>query len=191
MSSDVGQHQMWVAQHCRFAHPRNHLTSGALGTMGFGLPAAMGAQFACPDRTVVLVNGDGGFMMNVQELVTIARCRLPIKMVLLDNSSLGMVRQWQELFFDKRYSEIDLSDNPDFAALAQVCGIPASRIEHRDQVEGALAGLLATPGPALLHVKIDARANVWPLVPPNTANSQMLESNPNEKKAESAHALPA
>ena len=191
VSSDVGQHQMWVAQHCRFAHPRNHLTSGALGTMGFGLPAAMGAQFACPDRTVVLVNGDGGFMMNVQELVTIARCRLPIKMVLLDNSSLGMVRQWQELFFDKRYSEIDLSDNPDFAALAQVCGIPASRIEHRDQVEGALAGLLATPGPALLHVKIDARANVWPLVPPNTANSQMLESNPNEKKAESAHALPA
>ena len=189
--SDVGQHQMWVAQHCRFAHPRNHLTSGALGTMGFGLPAAMGAQFACPDRRVVLVNGDGGFMMNVQELVTIARCRLPIKMVLLDNSSLGMVRQWQELFFDKRYSEIDLSDNPDFAALAQVCGIPASMIEHRDQVEGALAGLLATPGPALLHVKIDARANVWPLVPPNTANSQMLESNPNEKKAESAHALPA
>ena len=191
VSSDVGQHQMWVAQHCRFAHPRNHLTSGALGTMGFGLPAAMGAQFACPDRTVVLVNGDGGFMMNVQELVTIARCRLPIKMVLLDNSSLGMVRQWQELFFDKRYSEIDLSDNPDFAALAEVCGIPARRIEHRHEVEGALAALLAAPGPALLHVKIDARANVWPLVPPNTANSQMLESNPNEKKAESAHALPA
>ena len=189
--SDVGQHQMWVAQHCRFSHPRNHLTSGALGTMGFGLPAAMGAQFACPDRTVVLVNGDGGFMMNVQELVTIARCRLPIKMVLLDNSSLGMVRQWQELFFDKRYSEIDLSDNPDFAALAQVCGIPATRIEHRNQVEDALAALLAAPGPGLLHVKIDARANVWPLVPPNTANSQMLESNPNEKKAESAHALPA
>ncbi len=191
VSCDVGQHQMWVAQHCRFSHPRNHLTSGALGTMGFGLPAAMGAQFAFPDRTVVLVNGDGGFMMNVQELVTIARCRLPIKMILLDNSALGMVRQWQELFFDKRYSEIDLSDNPDFAALAQVCGIPATRIEQRSQVEDALAALLATPGPALLHVKIDARANVWPLVPPNTANSQMLDSNPNEQKAESAHALPA
>jgi acetolactate synthase-1/2/3 large subunit len=191
VSCDVGQHQMWVAQHCRFSHPRNHLTSGALGTMGFGLPAAMGAQFAFPDRTVVLVNGDGGFMMNVQELVTIARCKLPIKMILLDNSALGMVRQWQELFFDKRYSEIDLSDNPDFAALAQVCGIPATRIEHRNQVEDALAALLATPGPGLLHVKIDARANVWPLVPPNTANSQMLDSNPNEQKAESAHALPA
>jgi len=189
--ADVGQHQMWVAQHCRFAHPRNHLTSGALGTMGFGLPAAMGAQFACPDRKVVLVNGDGGFMMNVQELVTVARCRLPVKMILLDNSSLGMVRQWQELFFDRRYSEIDLSDNPDFAALAQVCGIPSRSIDRRADVEQALAELLDSPGPGLLHVKIDARANVWPLVPPNTANSQMLDSNPNDKKAESAHAIPA
>jgi acetolactate synthase-1/2/3 large subunit len=191
VACDVGQHQMWVAQHCRFSHPRNHLTSGALGTMGFGLPAAMGAQVAFPERPVVLVSGDGSFMMNVQELVTVARCRLPVKMILLDNSALGMVRQWQELFFDKRYSEIDLSDNPDFAALAQVCGIPSTRIDQRAQVEDALAALLASPGPGLLHVKIDARANVWPLVPPNTANSHMLESNPNEQKAESAHALPA
>ncbi|WP_372018329.1 acetolactate synthase 2 catalytic subunit [Pseudoxanthomonas sp. 10H] len=191
IACDVGQHQMWVAQHCRFSHPRNHLTSGALGTMGFGLPAALGAQFACPGRPVVLVSGDGSFMMNVQELVTVARCKLPVKMILLDNSSLGMVRQWQELFFDKRYSEIDLSDNPDFAALARVCGIPATRIDKRADVEDALAELLASPGPGLLHVAIDARANVWPLVPPNTANSTMLESNPNEQKAESAHALPA
>jgi len=191
IACDVGQHQMWVAQHCRFTHPRNHLTSGALGTMGFGLPAAMGAQVACPERPVVLVSGDGSFMMNVQELVTVARCKLPVKMILLDNSSLGMVRQWQELFFDKRYSEIDLSDNPDFAALARVCGIPATRIEKRAEVEDALAALLAAPGPGLLHVAIDARANVWPLVPPNTANSTMLESNPNEQRTESAHALPA
>ncbi|KMM74453.1 acetolactate synthase catalytic subunit [Xanthomonas sp. NCPPB 1128] len=191
IACDVGQHQMWVAQHCRFNHPRNHLTSGALGTMGFGLPAAMGAQFACPDRTVVLVSGDGSFMMNVQELVTIARCKLPVKIVLLDNSSLGMVRQWQELFFAERYSEIDLSDNPDFAALAQVFGIPAKRITARGQVEDALAELLAQPGPALLHVAIDARANVWPLVPPNTANSTMLESNPAAQRQETTHALPA
>ncbi|HEY5970600.1 MAG TPA: acetolactate synthase 2 catalytic subunit [Pseudoxanthomonas sp.] len=183
VACDVGQHQMWVAQHCKFDHPRNHLTSGALGTMGFGLPAAMGAQFACPDRTVLLVSGDGSFMMNVQELVTIARCRLPVKIVLLDNSSLGMVRQWQELFFAKRYSEIDLSDNPDFAALAEVFGIPAKRIDRRDQVEDALADLLAQPGPALLHVAIDIRANVWPLVPPNTANSTMLDSNPADQPA--------
>lgn len=201
VACDVGQHQMWVAQHCKFNHPRNHLTSGALGTMGFGLPAAMGAQFACPDRTVLLVSGDGSFMMNVQELVTIARCRLPVKIVLLDNSSLGMVRQWQELFFAKRYSEIDLSDNPDFAALAEVFGIPAKRIDRRDQVEDALADLLAQPGPALLHVAIDVKANVWPLVPPNTANSTMLDNNPadqaaaesnaTEPRTESPHALPA
>ena len=183
---DVGQHQMWVAQHCKFNHPRNHLTSGALGTMGFGLPAAMGAQFACPDRTVILVNGDGGFMMNVQELTTIARCKLPVKIVLIDNSALGMVRQWQELFFAERYSEIDLSDNPDFAALARVFGIPAHHISQRDEVEGALADLLATPGPALLHVTIDIKANVWPLVPPNHANSSMLDANPAKQSAEPA-----
>jgi acetolactate synthase-1/2/3 large subunit len=186
VACDVGQHQMWVAQHCKFTHPRNHLTSGALGTMGFGLPAAMGAQFACPDRTVILVNGDGGFMMNVQELATIARCKLPVKIVLIDNSALGMVRQWQELFFAERYSEIDLSDNPDFAALARVFGIPAHHISQRDEVEGALADLLATPGPALLHVTIDIKANVWPLVPPNHANSSMLDANPAKQSAEPA-----
>ena len=186
VACDVGQHQMWVAQHCKFTHPRNHLTSGALGTMGFGLPAAMGAQFACPDRTVVLVNGDGGFMMNVQELATIARCKLPVKIVLIDNSALGMVRQWQELFFAERYSEIDLSDNPDFAALARVFGIPAHHISLRDEVDGALAELLAAPGPALLHVTIDIKANVWPLVPPNHANSSMLDANPAKPSAEPA-----
>ena len=186
IACDVGQHQMWVAQHCKFTHPRNHLTSGALGTMGFGLPAAMGAQFACPDRTVILVNGDGGFMMNVQELATIARCKLPVKIVLIDNSALGMVRQWQELFFAERYSEIDLSDNPDFAALARVFGIPARHIDLRDDVEDALADLLAQPGPALLHVTIDIKANVWPLVPPNHANSSMLDANPAKPSAEPA-----
>jgi len=198
IASDVGQHQMWVAQHCRFNHPRNHLTSGALGTMGFGLPAAMGAQFACPDRPVVMVSGDGGFMMNVQELTTIARCGLPIKMIVIDNSSLGMVRQWQELFFAERYSEIDLSDNPDFAALTRVFGISATHVHQRSQIDQALSELLAAPGPALLHVTIDARANVWPLVPPNTANSAMLEANPKHAARavaattqEQAHALPA
>ncbi|HHW4678844.1 MAG TPA: acetolactate synthase 2 catalytic subunit [Xylella sp.] len=191
VTCDVGQHQMWVAQHCKFEDPRNHLTSGALGTMGFGLPAAMGAQFAYPERTVVLVSGDGSFMMNVQELVTITRCKLPLKIVLLDNSSLGMVRQWQELFFAERYSEIDLSDNPDFTALAQVFGIPAKRITVRTEVEESLSNLLAQPGPALLHVLIDARANVWPLVPPNTANNIMLESNPAHSQKEAPHAIPA
>jgi len=185
VACDVGQHQMWVAQHWKFHHPRNHLTSGALGTMGFGLPAAIGAQFSCPDRPVVLVSGDGSIMMNIQELATVARCKLPIKMILLDNSTLGMVRQWQELFFDRNYSEIDLSDNPDFAALCRVFRIPAIKLERREDTEAALRELLATPGPAMLHVVIDARANVWPLVPPNHSNATMLD------EAEAPHAIPA
>ncbi|MCC5853216.1 MAG: acetolactate synthase 2 catalytic subunit, partial [Alkalimonas sp.] len=115
---DVGQHQMWVAQHMRFNHPRNHLSSGGLGTMGFGLPAAIGAKLARPQDTVLAVSGDGSFMMNVQELGTIKRFRLPVKIVIIDNQRLGMVKQWQQLFFDERYSETDLSDNPDFVALA-------------------------------------------------------------------------
>jgi acetolactate synthase-1/2/3 large subunit len=186
VSCDVGQHQMWVAQHWKFDHPRNHLTSGALGTMGFGLPAAIGAQFACPKRTVVLVSGDGSFMMNLQELATVGRFKLPIKMVLLDNQALGMVRQWQELFFDKNYSEVDLSDNPDFAALARVFGIPALHVDQRENVEDALHALMATPGPAFLHVAIDARSNVWPLVPPNQSNATMLDAEPAPEPAQTA-----
>jgi acetolactate synthase-1/2/3 large subunit len=181
---DVGQHQMWVAQHWQHTHPMRHLTSGALGTMGFGLPAAIGAQMAKPDAPVVVVSGDGSFMMNVQELATIARERLPIKIVLLDNQALGMVRQWQELFFARRYSEVDLSDNPDFAALTNAFGIPALRLEKRADVEPALETLLAMPGPALLHVAIDTHANVWPLVPPNHSNAHMLD-------AEVTDAIPA
>src|SRR5690606_39224515 len=110
-------------QHWRFDDPRKHLTSGALGAMGFGLPAALGAQLADPDATVVCVSGDGSFLMNVQELATLGRYRLPVKIVLLDNQRLGLVRQWQQLFFEQRYSETDLSDNPDFVALAQSFGI--------------------------------------------------------------------
>lgn len=174
VACDVGQHQMWVAQHCRFGNPRKHLTSGALGAMGFGLPAAIGAQMQDPDATVVCVSGDGSFLMNVQELATVARYRLPVKIVLLDNQALGMVRQWQELFFERRYSEIDLSDNPDFGAIATAFGVRALHVERADGVEAALQELLETPGPALLHVAIDQAANVWPLVPPNHNNNQMM-----------------
>ncbi|HEY2345104.1 MAG TPA: acetolactate synthase 2 catalytic subunit [Xanthomonadaceae bacterium] len=174
VACDVGQHQMWVAQHWRFNDPRKHLTSGALGAMGFGLPAALGAQLACPGAQVVCVSGDGSFLMNVQELATLGRYRLPVKIVLLDNQRLGMVRQWQELFFEHRYSETDLSDNPDFVALAESFGIHGERIDRADQCEGALQRLLAAPGPALLHVAIETHANVWPLVPPNRNNAQMI-----------------
>ena len=174
VSCDVGQHQMWVAQHWRHTHPRRHLTSGALGAMGFGLPAAIGAQLQDPSAQVICVSGDGSFLMNVQELATLGRYGLPVKIVLLDNQRLGLVRQWQQLFFDGRYSETDLSDNPDFSALAHAFGITAFRVERGDAVEHALRCLLACAGPALLHVTIDVDANVWPLVPPNRNNAEML-----------------
>ncbi|MBX9401760.1 acetolactate synthase 2 catalytic subunit [Lysobacter sp. BMK333-48F3] len=203
VACDVGQHQMWVAQHWRFDDPRKHLTSGGLGAMGFGVPAAMGAQLENPDARVICVSGDGSFLMNVQELATIARYRLPVKIVLLDNQALGMVRQWQELFFERRYSEIDLSDNPDFCALAAAFGVKAMYLDRADSVDEALAYMLETPGPVLLHVAIDQAANVWPLVPPNHNNAQMLDpeagdadaivsltpATPNAK--EDAHAIPA
>jgi len=175
VACDVGQHQMWVAQHWRLDHPRKHLTSGALGAMGFGLPAAIGAQLQDPAARVVCVSGDGSIQMNIQELATLRRYQLPVKIVLLDNQALGMVRQWQELFFEKRYSEVDLSDNPDFVALARAFGIKALHLDRADGMDAALQALLATEGPALLHVAIDTAANVWPLVPPNRSNSEMLE----------------
>lgn len=178
VACDVGQHQMWVAQHMRFTSPRNHLSSAGLGTMGFGLPAAIGAKMSRPEDEVVLVSGDGSFMMNVQELGTIRRAQLKVKMVLLDNQRLGMVRQWQELFFDGRYSETILSDNPDFVALAAAFGIPGETITCKEQIAGALDRLLASEGAYLLHVAISEEENVWPLVPPGVANHKMMEQRP-------------
>lgn len=175
VTTDVGQHQMWAAQHLGITRPENFITSSGLGTMGFGLPTAVGAQAARPDDTVICISGDGSFMMNVQELGTIKRKQLPLKIVLLDNQRLGMVRQWQQLFFNERYSETTLTDNPDFLTLASAFGIPGQHITRKDQVEAALDAMFASPGPYLLHVSIDELENVWPLVPPGASNSQMLE----------------
>ena len=175
VTTDVGQHQMWAAQHMSFTRPENFITSSGLGTMGFGLPAAVGAQVARPNDTVICISGDGSFMMNVQELGTVKRKQLPLKIVLLDNQRLGMVRQWQQLFFQERYSETTLTDNPDFLTLASAFGIPGQRITHKDQVEAAIDTLLNSDGPYLLHVSIDELENVWPLVPPGASNAQMLE----------------
>ncbi|ANR79575.1 acetolactate synthase 2 catalytic subunit [Kosakonia sacchari] len=175
VTTDVGQHQMWAAQHLCFSRPEDFITSSGLGTMGFGLPAAVGAQVARPDDTVICISGDGSFMMNVQELGTVKRKQLPLKIVLLDNQRLGMVRQWQQLFFNERYSETTLTDNPDFLTLASAFGIPGQHITRKDQVEAALDTMLTSPGPYLLHVSIDELENVWPLVPPGASNSQMLE----------------
>ncbi len=173
---DVGQHQMWVAQHCRFTHPSAHLSSGGLGAMGYGLPAGMAAKLAKPDAHVVTITGDGSIMMNIQELATLKRYGIALKILLLDNSSLGLVRQWQELFYDRNYSETNLSDNPDFVQVAQAFGIEAFRITRRDETEGAIQRLLAAEGPCLAHVVIDPFENVWPLVPPGKGNHEMMEA---------------
>ena len=172
---DVGQHQMWVAQHCRFHRPQAHLTSAGLGAMGYGIPAGIGALYADPSATVITVTGDGSIMMNIQELATLRRYGLPLKILLLDNSQLGLVRQWQELFFEENFSEVDLSDNPDFAEVARSFGLEAFTIDYREEVPGAIDRLLAARGPILCHVRIDPRENVWPLVPPNQSNVEMLE----------------
>lgn len=175
VACDVGQHQMWVAQHMQFTSPMNHLTSGGLGTMGFGLPAAIGAKVARPDAQVVAVSGDGSFMMNVQELATLKRYQLPVKIVVMDNQRLGMVKQWQELFHDQRYSETDLSCNPEFTELAKVFGLQARELREPDDTESALNWLIECNESALLHVRLNEQQNVWPIVPPNTANHKMWE----------------
>jgi acetolactate synthase-1/2/3 large subunit len=175
VTADVGQHQMWLAQHFSLQHPLDHLTSGGLGTMGYGLPSAIGAQFGNPDSLVICCSGDGSIMMNIQELATINRYRLPIKILLFDNQRLGMVRQWQELFFQERYSATDLSDNPDFVAVAKAFGLDGMMINKRADEMRGIEYLLNHQGPCLLHVRIDPQENVWPLVPPGKCNVHMME----------------
>jgi acetolactate synthase-1/2/3 large subunit len=177
IACDVGQHQMWVAQHCLIRRPERHLSSGGLGAMGYGLPAAIGAQLADPARTSIAVSGDGSIMINIQELATLKRYGLPVKVLVIDNQSLGMVRQWQELFFERRFSEVDLSDNPDFAAVARSFGIDALTVDSARQVDQAVDALLNHAGPLLVHCRIDPAANVWPLVPPGHTNATMLEGS--------------
>ncbi|QLB12259.1 acetolactate synthase large subunit [Bisgaardia hudsonensis] len=173
--TDVGQHQMWSAQHMQHFAPENFITSAGYGTMGFGLPAAIGAKKARPNDNVVLVTGDGSIMMNIQELGSIKRGQIPVKIVLLDNQRLGMVRQWQTLFFQDRLSHTILDDNPDFVTLASAFDIPGERIETGAEVGAALDRLLASETAYFLHICIPSEENVWPLVPPNTCNTEMLE----------------
>ncbi|QJC37719.1 acetolactate synthase 2 catalytic subunit [Enterobacteriaceae endosymbiont of Donacia bicoloricornis] len=177
ITTDVGQHQMWTAQHITFSNPKNFITSSGLGTMGFGIPAAIGAQIAKPDNNVICISGDGSFIMNIQELSTIKRKNLPIKIILLDNKRLGMVRQWQELFFKKRYSETTLYDNPDFIKLAKSFGISGHSISHENEVDKSLKKIFSVKKPYILHVLINEYDNVWPLVPPGYSNDNMIEKN--------------
>ena len=175
---DVGQHQMWAAQYIRFNHPRLWLNSGGLGAMGFGLPAAIGAKFANPDKLVVAIVGDGGFMMSLPELGTIASHKLPVKIIVMNNGWLGMVRQWQELFFNRRYSQVSMDAFPNCELLAAAFGIKGRSVDKPHELEGALAGALAEPGPYLLNVNVTREENVFPMVPGGGAVNEMILESP-------------
>jgi acetolactate synthase-1/2/3 large subunit len=175
VTTEVGQHQMYAARYFPVSRPRRFITSGGLGTMGFGFPAAIGAQIANPGETVICFAGDGSFQMNIQELATLTRYQVPVKVVVLNNQALGMVRQWQEMFNDERYSEVDLAPcNPDFVRLAEAYGVAGARCDSRESVESAVATLLGTPGPALLDCRVDRVEKVFPMIPAGRGIEDMI-----------------
>ncbi len=183
----VGQHQMWAAQYVKFKHPRHWCTSGGLGTMGYGLPAALGAQAASPDKLVVNIDGDGSFVMNSQELATLAERQLPVKTVIINNGYHGMVRQWQEIIYGGRFCSIDLSASPDFVKLAEAYGCVGIRATRPSEVVPALEKAFATPGPVVVDMVVDREECVFPMVPAGGANKDMILTHPNkEQKAKAA-----
>jgi acetolactate synthase I/II/III large subunit len=165
VTSDVGQHQMWTAQYFHFSQPRRWINSGGLGTMGFGLPAAMGAKVGCPDQTVVCMAGDGSVQMNIQELATCTQEGIGIKVFIMNNGYLGMVRQWQELFWDKRYSHVEMGQWPDFVKLAEAYGATGIRLKDKRTLVEDMRAALATEGPVLVDVRVTREENTYPMIP--------------------------
>ncbi|MDH7479949.1 MAG: thiamine pyrophosphate-dependent enzyme, partial [Syntrophomonadaceae bacterium] len=178
ITTEVGQNQMWAAQFYKFKYPRTMVTSGGLGTMGFGFPAAIGAQLGRPDSVVFCIAGDGSFQMNSQELATAVANRLPVNVAILNNGYLGMVRQWQELFWGGRYSHTDLRAvdhfSPDFVKLAEAYGATGMRITRPEEVRPAIEQAIATPGPVVMDFVVDREENVFPMVAPGSSLSNML-----------------
>ncbi len=174
VTSDVGQHQMWAAQHYHFSEPRRWINSGGLGTMGFGLPAALGAQVGCPDATVVCIAGDGSIQMNIQELATCAEDKIPVKVFIMNNGYLGMVRQWQELFWDKRYSHVDMGSYPDFVKLAEAYGATGMRFTDKATLVDDMKAALATDGPVVVDVRVTREENTYPMIAPGQAAREMV-----------------
>lgn len=178
ISTDVGQHQMWAAQYYKFDRPRTFLNSGGLGTMGYGLPAAIGAQKACPDELVVCIAGDGGIVMNIQELATAVQYKLPVKVAIINNKYLGMVRQWQQLFYNSRYSSSYMGTSPDFVKLAEAFGAVGLRATEAEEVEPILKEALSAEGPVLIDFQVDEEENCYPMIAPGAAHNEMVFSDP-------------
>ena len=173
ITTEVGQNQMWAAQFYKFDHPNSFITSGGLGAMGFGFPAAIGAQVACPDRTVVDIAGDGSIQMNIQELATAVTHGIPVKIVILNNLYLGMVRQWQELYYGKRYSQSHMNASPDFVKLAEAYGAVGMRTDKPEEVKPLLTKGLHTEGPVIMDIRVEPEEGVYPIVKPGAPLTEM------------------